>query len=89
MIDVGREHTVFAPLIVEVAEFGPHDDLLPEETERRHAVYGAAVEFLADEGLREPRRGGRALFSSKGLAVAAKDPRGRCSPHRPRPSAMP
>ncbi|MGH8659197.1 MAG: hypothetical protein ACREV4_12180 [Gammaproteobacteria bacterium] len=37
LIDVGREHTVFAivPLIVEDAELDLHDDLLPEETERR------------------------------------------------------
>lgn len=72
------------PAMLKVAELDPHGDLLPEESERRearHAVYGAAVEFLRDEGyLRYTNHvGGRALFShvvltSKGLAALQKTP---------------
>ncbi|MGH6636952.1 MAG: hypothetical protein ACRED0_12765 [Gammaproteobacteria bacterium] len=41
------------PAMVKVAELDAHEDLLPEETERRdsrHTVYGAAIQFLAEEG---------------------------------------
>ncbi len=41
------------PAVVKVAEPDPHDDLLPRRPSAVRAAmpfYGAAVEFLADEG---------------------------------------
>lgn len=73
-----------------VAELDTHGDLLPEETKRResrHAVYGAAVEFLADEGyLRYGSQAGGARYfakvvlTSKGLAALQKTPEAMISP---------
>ncbi|MGH8613276.1 MAG: hypothetical protein ACREYF_15000, partial [Gammaproteobacteria bacterium] len=78
------------PAMLKVAELDAHEDLLPEETERRdsrQAVYGAAIEFLAEEGyLRfHSHAGRRALFAnvvltSKGLSALQKTPEAMLAP---------
>ncbi|MGH7946167.1 MAG: hypothetical protein ACREF9_14310 [Opitutaceae bacterium] len=72
------------PCVIKVAELDDHADLVGDDVERRdgrHAIYAAAIDFLAEEGyLRHRARssGGevfsRVVLTSKGLAALQRTP---------------